>query len=129
MASRRVSGGCNNRGMRVVVVTALALGLALVAGANAAQQQASIRIVRVAPLTVRGEGFDAGQRVRLVATTGRARDRAVARATGTGTFTARFSMLFAVEPCHGTLVVAVTNPAGVRATTKRPCRPADPQLP
>jgi hypothetical protein len=49
---------------------AIVLGLALCvcAGAAAAAQRASLHLVAVAPLTVRGSGFVPGEKVKLLAT-------------------------------------------------------------
>lgn len=115
--------------MRFAVAVGLVLAVVAAGASSAAREQATLRIVRLAPLTVRGAGFDANERVQVVATTGRGRSRIAVKSGAGGGFTARFSPFLAVEPCHGALVVTATAADGTRATVKRPCRPGDPQTP
>jgi hypothetical protein len=115
--------------MRVFLLVGLALALAIGPATATGGQPVSLRITKIAPLTVRGAGFTPGERVRLVATTGRGMNRTTAVASVRGAFAARFSMLFAVEPCHGTLTVAAIRPGRARVAVTRPCRPGDPQVP
>jgi hypothetical protein len=103
------------------------LALATLAGyAAASTGPVAMRLVKIAPLTITGDGFPVGAKVRVVATTRRARVVVTVTAGKTGTFRARFSPLFAVEPCHGSLVVTAATVGGIHAQVKRPCRPADP---
>lgn len=85
-----------------------------------------MHLVKIAPLTIAGDGFPVGAKVRVVATTRRARVVVTVTAGKTGAFSARFSPFFAVEPCHGFLVVSAAAVGGVHAQIKRTCRPADP---
>jgi hypothetical protein len=88
-----------------------------------------VRIAGTAPLTVIGTGYKPGTRVEVTASTGRARRTVSVRAGSAGGFRVRFSVLFAVEPCHGTLVITAKGADGETASVKRPCRPGDPQTP
>jgi hypothetical protein len=120
---------CKERRSRSTARFALVaiLALATLAGyAAASTRPAAVRLVKIAPLTITGDGFPVGAKVRVVATTRRARVVVTVTAGKTGAFSARFSPLFAVEPCRGSLVVSAATVGGVRAQLKRPCRPADP---
>lgn len=88
-----------------------------------------IRIATTAPLTIVGTGYAAHARVTVVARTDRARRSVSVRTGAAGGFRARFSVLFAVDPCHGSLVVTARGSNGEAATVKRPCRTGDPAVP
>jgi hypothetical protein len=116
--------------MRVLVVIALLLGIvatgAVAAGNHhAAPGKAQLRLVRAAPLAVRGARFEAGEAVRLVVV---ARARTVKRvvADGRGRFVARFGDVF-VDRCEGVRVIA-TGALGSRAAVKLPSAYCPPPL-
>jgi hypothetical protein len=114
----------------IISVTAalvVAAGFALPATGGSAGPH--VRIAGIAPLTVIGTGYEPGSRVEVTARTGRARRTVSVRAGSAGGFRVRFSVLFAVEPCHGTLVITAKSAGGDTASVKRPCRPGDPQTP
>ena len=102
--------------MGKALVLGLALALALAGGSTAALRlQASLRIVRLEPVTVRGVHFRAGERIQvtLIAQTRRLR-RAVA--SPTGSFTVRFADT-SLDPCSAFLVRAIGS-GGSRALLK-----------
>jgi hypothetical protein len=108
------------------VVGVAAAAAVLVSGPLQAQKPA-LAVVRTGPLTIKGSGFDASERVRLTLTIRRPRAAVSTRASAAGTFTVRFPPLIAIEPCRGTIIVAASGSAGNHASWKRECRPADPQ--
>lgn len=89
----------------------------------------ALRIVKLAPTTVRGSGFQAGERVRVTLSTARAQSVRAGRASPVGNFTVAFPLRIAIEPCHGTLVIVAQGSLGSRAIVRRPCRPGDPLPP
>jgi hypothetical protein len=106
---------------RVLVAAAVVLlaGGAVVAqvGARPGRPQAKLRLTAIAPVSVRGSGFDARERVRL-------RLRSLAAPTATrrvranraGSFTASF-LAVAVDRCSAFSVTAVGR-SGRRATVR-----------
>jgi hypothetical protein len=78
-------------------------------------QKASLRIVDREPLTLRGENFKAGERVRISLSVPLT-ERKVVRATATGSFRATF-LEISVARCEGVRAVAVGG-AGSQATVK-----------
>jgi hypothetical protein len=110
----------------LVAILALVTALTTLVGyAAASTRPAAMRLVKIAPLTIVGNGFPVGAKVKVVATTRRARVVVTVTAGKTGAFSARFSPLFAVEPCHGSLVVSAATAEGIQAQLKRACRPPD----
>jgi hypothetical protein len=109
----------------LVAVLALLLVVPAIAGT---QGKPTLRLAKVAPLTLRATGFEARERVELTLVRGRMRVERSAIASATGTFTARFPLLLAVEPCRSLSVRAVGS-KGSRALYQHRCRPADPALP
>jgi hypothetical protein len=108
--------------MRRLSIVALALVL-VPAGAARNQRAPTLRVVDLAPLTVRGTGFVPAEKVRLALRPGR--PRAVVRTVSagpSGSFRAGFG-LAAVEPCRGAVVITATGSRGSRASVRRPCRP------
>jgi hypothetical protein len=103
---------------------ALLAALTVLALPTREQTAPAIRPVTLAPLIVRGTGFVARERVRLVVRAGRSRPhvRNVV-ADRNGRFRARIGLLVAVEPCSGTLTVRATGSRGSRAAFQRRCRP------
>jgi len=106
--------------MRVLAAIVLvALGTACGAAAqqeSSEARKARVEIVRTAPLTIRGAGFEPGERVRLLATGGGVETRRVA-ATAAGSFTAKFGLKGG--RCTALVVQAFGN-KGSRATIDRP---------
>jgi hypothetical protein len=84
-----------------------------------------LRLVKLAPLTLRGSSFRGGERVRITLTFRRVRAIRTVHADRSGGFTFRYTTLLALEPCHGSIVVIAVGASGRTATWKRPCRPAD----
>jgi hypothetical protein len=107
--------------MGAVVAAALALVLAGLGAGSASSRHASLRLVRVAPLQVRGTGFQARERVRVVANLARLSVVKRVQASPRGSFAVAFSLT--PSHCSGLRVMAVGN-AGTRATLKRPPLPA-----
>jgi hypothetical protein len=97
--------------MKAAVVAALAVFLALPAaassGGSASSPRAALRVADVAPFSVRGSGFRAQERVRIVAQV-RGRHVKAIVATATGTFRVRFVGV-SLPACAGYLVRATGN--------------------
>jgi hypothetical protein len=97
--------------MRVaLVLAAVALGAAAPAFATTAQ----LRLADRAPLTLRGAGFDASERVEVRVKLGDDAAKRFVRADRTGRFLVRFAGLV-YDRCHGALVVAAIGARGTRA--------------
>jgi hypothetical protein len=104
-----------------VVAAALASSLTgLAAGSSSARHHSALRLVKPMPLKVRGLGFRADERVRLVAKSGNFTSTKRLRASSNGSFAVAFRL--GASHCSGLLVVATGN-AGSRATLKRPPPP------
>ena len=107
-----------------MVLAAVVLLAAQPAEAGAAGTRASLRIVKTAPLTVRGSGFGAGERVKLLVNAGRPLARTV-KAGSRGAFAVRFDV--EVDRCTAVVVQAFGN-RGSRASvdlTAPDCTPVD----
>lgn len=91
------------RGVATALVAVLALGLAGIAGAGVPKHP-TLRIVSMAPLTVRGLSFKPGERVKLLVVAGKPLSRAV-RAGPRGGFVARLG-----ADVKGYQAVDVTTP-------------------
>ena len=106
--------------MKVFLIIAIALSLALfgsaAAGGGESGGKPTLKLVRGAPLTLRGAKFVSGERVRVSASSERTSTRRVS-ASGSGLFVVRFP--FGYDRCNGLLVTAVGS-EGSRATLKRP---------
>ena len=103
----------------LAAIVLVALGTACGAAAQVegdSARKARVEIVRTAPLTIRGTGFKAGERVRLLATGDGVETRRIA-ATTAGSFTARFGL--PAGRCTALVVQAIGN-MGSRATIDRP---------
>jgi hypothetical protein len=116
----------------IAAAAGLALGAAGTGSAAAPAATAAsgavpkLRLVDLTPLTLRGSGFRAQERVRLTLAFRRVRTARTIRSGRAGGFTVRFRTLLALDPCRGTVVVtAVGAASGLRATWKRRCRPPD----
>jgi hypothetical protein len=110
------------------LVGLLAAVVALPALAGAADSATpSLRALDVAPLTLQGSGFRAGESVRVRLSVRTLAETRMLRSDQGGRFTFRHSGLLAVEPCRGTIVVSAVGAASGRsATWKRACRPPHP---
>lgn len=107
---------------RVVVAVALLAGLlgAGVETASTATTKATLKVVKLKPLTVRGTGFKARERVTLTLSVGKQRVRGTATATG------RLTVSFPrakVTTCTPYTLRAI-GAAGTRATVKQVVRAA-----
>jgi hypothetical protein len=112
---------------RLLVVLVIPASLAVLASATPGAAAApTLRPVSLAPLSVRGSGFQPRERVRVTLTTRALVRRTTLTASAGGRFTYRAQLLVAVDPCRGTIVVsAVGLASGRRASWKRVCRPPD----
>jgi hypothetical protein len=90
----------------------------------AAAAKPTLQATSIAPLTIRGTGFKAGETVRAILTRNRARFVHVVHAGSGGSFTARFPLV-AVEPCR-TLTVRAVGSKGSTARYAYRCRPRHP---
>jgi hypothetical protein len=97
--------------------------LAVAATAGAAVRSPTLRIANVKPLVVRGSGFHARERVRVVVTSASNRWTRRVTATASGTVAASFGSL-PVNRCS--LVAKAFGSGGSRASTK-PAEPACPE--
>jgi hypothetical protein len=112
---------------RLLVVLAIAASLAaLVSASPGTAATPMLRPVSLAPLSMRGIGFQPRERVRVTLSTRAAVWRTTLRTGAAGGFTYRPGVLIAVDPCRGTIVVtALGLGSGRRATWKHACRPPD----
>ena len=112
---------------RLLVVLVIPASLAVLASATPGAAAApTLRPVSLAPLSMRGTGFQPRERVRVTLTTRALTRRTTLTAGAAGRFTYRASPLVAVDPCRGTIVVSALGlSSGRRATWKRACRPPD----
>jgi hypothetical protein len=112
-------------GMRLGVVTFLAVLLAVAASAEAGSSRARLYVVGASPLVVTGSGFRASERVRLTASSAGDQEVRWLRATRVGGFRTVFGDLD-FDRCGGLLVTA-SGARGSRASLKLPqllCPPA-----
>jgi hypothetical protein len=103
----------------LVAIVLVALGTACGAAAkdeSGIARTPRLEIVRAAPLTIRGAGFRARERVRVLATAAGVETRRVS-ASAAGTFTVRLSL--EAGRCTA-LVVQAFGAAGSRAMIDRP---------
>lgn len=110
---------------RLAALAVVAAVLAAPAAQAAATRAPAVRLTAVAPVTIRGTGFAALERVSVALTRNGRTTLRRTRASRRGTFTVRFGLL-ALEPCRGTIVVRATGFCGSRAALRRPCRSARP---
>ena len=115
--------------MKVLALLMLLFALAGTCAASATVAAPRVRLTFLTPLTIRGSGFRKHERVTVVVRTAASHMHRRLEADGSGAFRVRFASLLAVDPCRGAIRVVATGTAGSRATTKRDCRPADPQTP
>ena len=111
-----------------LLAAASSLAVAAPAGGGATKRP-SLALADATPLTFAGRGFKRAERVRVTAVVGgRTLLRRVA-ATQTGTFTARFEVSVAVDPCSTHLAASAVGSAGSRAAYKLPQRECPPPAP
>jgi hypothetical protein len=114
---RRLSSATRSRAAVVVALLGLLLGaVATAAPAPAAAAKATLRIVKLSPLTIRGTGFKPSERVTLTLSAG-ATGTVRGTATSTGTVTVSFPKA-KVAACTAYTLRAV-GAAGTRVTVKR----------
>jgi hypothetical protein len=117
--------------MQRLIAISIALLLALAGTAAAtkssgdAQQPAALRLVKSKPITVTGMRFQAGERVRLTASSGSRTRTGFARAGAAGRFLETFDLPY--DRCSGLLITANGN-EGSRARLKMPGPACPPQL-
>jgi hypothetical protein len=117
--------------MQSLIAISIGLLLALAGTAAAtqstgdAQRPAALRLVKSKPLTVTGMRFQAGERVRLRASSGSRTRTGFARAGAAGRFVETFDLPY--DRCNGLLVTATGN-EGSRARLKMPAPVCPPQL-
>jgi hypothetical protein len=99
-----------------VALLAVAAAVAPAASSSQAVTRPQLRLTATSPIVVRGSGFHAGERVRLVVRAPALVIRRVTAGTG-GAFTMRVNA-FAGDVCAG-LSVTATGDHGSRATYRR----------
>jgi hypothetical protein len=110
----------------LLVLGVLALLAGAVSAAPGAAAAPTLRPVSLAPLSVRGSGFQPRERVRVTLSVRANVWRTTLRAGAAGRFTYRPGVLVAVDPCRGAIVVtALGLSSGRRATWKHVCRPPE----
>jgi hypothetical protein len=110
---------------RLVVLFAIAF-LAATA-ASGAVPKAKVRFLSMQPVTVRGSGFFARERVRLTLTAADTKRIRVVRTSARGAFTATFGLPDGYDRCKDGLRVTAAGARGDRAAAKLPqpqCPPA-----
>jgi hypothetical protein len=103
--------------VRVAALGAVVAAVVAVAPGYARSDAAALRVVDESPLTVRGLGFKARERVTVTETSAAAIQRRTVTATATGSFVVRFTAVTA-DACRGFSVRASGN-RGTRALVKR----------
>ena len=110
---------------RAILACLLAVA-ATAAAVQAAATRPTLRLVQRAPLTLRGSGFHAGERVRVsVAVEGPKRTRSL-RASSAGAFTVALPVIVAFDPCVSSLIATAVGADGDTATLKYPQRACPP---
>ena len=89
----------------------------------------ALKLVRTAPLELRGTGFRARDRIDIVLSIGELRRVRRVTASADGSFRIRFDPFLALDVCRGNLAVTATGSGGEKAVYRRRCRPPDPALP
>jgi hypothetical protein len=112
---------------RRTALLAAVVALVVPIGMASAAAKPTLRATSIAPLTIRGTGFKAGETVRAILTRNRARFVHVVHAGAGGSFTALFPLV-AVEPCR-TLTVLALGSKGSSARYAHRCRPPHPVRP
>ena len=115
--------------MRLPALLAVAVAAFALTPVAAARGDASLRLLRVAPVQVVAAGFEPGERVVVTLAVGRTRSSRGLVADGSGAFRVTFRTLVATDPCRGSVVVTARGAAGSRASVARQCRPPYPALP
>lgn len=88
--------------------------------------KASLRLTSSAPLTVRGRGFRAKEKVRVVVAVSGAKTVRFVRTTRAGVFTVRFTTTVPYDPCNADLVATAAGARGDSALLKLPQRACPP---
>jgi len=108
------------RGFIAIIAALMIIAALPVAGSAAVATKPSLRAASTSPLTLRGAGFKAVERVRVTARVDGARLVRIVRATRTGTFTVVFTGVSPRDPC--TMDGFAAGAAGSRAVLKLPER-------
>jgi hypothetical protein len=93
-----------------VAVSALVVGVGLGSGA---QENAKVRLLDTAPVTLRGVGFAPSEGVKLTVVLGERKTKRGLRATPAGAFTTAFPS-FRYTRCSGSLEVLAVGSKGTR---------------
>jgi hypothetical protein len=113
------------RGLIAFAVLLAAMAFGVVAPATATQT-AKLRVVALRPVTVKGLGFRADERVRVVLSA-KVRHARTVRTTRTGTFVARFDVL--LDLCAAFNLRATGSSGAVAVVARKPppsCAALDP---
>jgi hypothetical protein len=113
--------------MKLFIVIAITLSLAFFGSAASGGESGrspALKLVRGAPLTLRGTQFVSGERVRVSADSGWKATRRVT-ANDAGVFVVRFPLAY--DRCNGLLVTAIGS-HGSRTRLKRPELQCPPRL-
>ena len=110
--------------MRTLLALTVAAALLVPSGAaSSTATRPALRLVDLAPLTVSGVGFAAGERLKVTAVVGTVAHVRFVRSSRAGSFLASFPRV-TIERCGGTLEVKAVGSTGSRATLQ----PKLPQL-
>jgi len=96
------------------------------AGTAGAQVKPTLRLLAKSPLTVRGVGFHAKEKVRVTVDVSSVNRVRVVRTTAAGAFTVEISNVLSYDPCNDTLVVKAAGAIGDKAVLKLPQRACPP---
>jgi hypothetical protein len=110
--------------MRKGVLAILVAGA--LAGAAGAQIKPTLRLLANSPLTVRGNGFHAKEKVRVTVNVGSVKQVRVVRATAAGVFTVELSNMAPYDRCNDPLLVRAAGTIGDTAVLKLPQRACPP---
>jgi hypothetical protein len=112
--------GIMRRGFLIVLVAGA------LAGTAAAQTKPTLRLLAQSPLTVRGVGFHAKEKVRVTVAVSSVKRVRVVRTTAAGAFTVEISNVTPYDPCNDTLRVNAAGAIGDTAVLKLPQRACPP---
>jgi hypothetical protein len=99
---------------------------AFAAAVQAAATRPTLRLVQKAPVTIRGSGFHAGERVRVTVSADGPKETRSMRASRTGVFTVELPATVVYDPCNSSLVATAVGAGGDSATLKYPQRACPP---
>jgi hypothetical protein len=95
-------------GVGVLAALVVSATLAITGSGGSTEQARRGKLEQISgePLTLRGRGFVAGEKVRVSASASGAKESRTAKANGAGSFTVAFSK---IDACNGATVSAVGN--------------------